>query len=522
MAQKPITMTQAKQIQQLTADGISISEIARRTGMSRNTVKKYLRKVEHLNEAELAESQAQMSDKALAAIIYNNDAAPVRGERFEKLVKHFEVAKKEMHGTGVTKQLLWVEYMGENEDGYKYSQYCYLFKKYLKDTDPAFHWEYNPGEFTQVDFAGKKLSYMQKETGEMISCEVFVGILPYSGFVFCIAVPSQRIPDFARCINEMVKYIGGLTKTILCDNLRTAVTLSDRYEPVFTEMCYQLSEHYSTTFSATRPASPTDKAMVEKAVDIVYTHVYAPLRKEVSTSLEMLNRRIREQLDRLNLKPYKGSKESRRDLFMRWEQSVLKPLPDQPYQVKKSKQVTVQRNYAIQLPDNGHYYTVPYEHVGRKVHISYDEKTVEVYLGLDRIAFHVRSSTEGKFNRIQDHMPPHHKAMLEMAGWTIDELLNRAGWVGEYTRQCASRIIHSSIYPEQNYKACNAMILLQKKYSKQRLEAACKRAANVPRPTLRMIRNILESGLDKQPLLFDTDDQRLPGHNNIRGKHNYT
>ena len=521
MAQKPIAMIQAKQIQQLKNDGISISEIARRTGMSRNTVKKYLRKVAQHEGGDSAQSSVQMNDNTLASIIYNNDIPPVLPERLEKLFKHFDLAKKELHRTGVTKQLLWVEYMEQNEDGYKYSQYCYLFKKYLKDTNPAFHWEYNAGEFTQVDFAGKKLSYLNEETGEMISSEVFVGILPYSGFIFCIAVPGQCISDFASCINEMVKYFNGLTLTILCDNLRTAVTRSDRYEPVFTELCYQLSEHYNTTFSATRPASPTDKAMVEKAVDIVYMNIYAPLRKEISTSLEMLNRRIRERLDLLNVKPYKGSNESRRDIFLNRELHTLKPLPERPYEVKNSKQVTVQRNYAIQLPDNGHYYTVPYEYVGRKVHVSYDRKTVEVYYGLDRIAFHVRSSTEARFNRIEEHMPPHHKAMVAMAGWTVDELLKRAAVVGEYTQQCASRIIHSSIYPEQNYKACNAMILLQNKYSRERLEAACKRAGNVTRPTLRMIRNILEAGLDKQPLLFDAEEKRIPEHSNIRGKENY-
>jgi hypothetical protein len=46
----------------------------------------------------------------------------------------------------------------------------------------------------------------------------------------------------------------------------------------------------------------------------------------------------------------------------------------------------------------------------------------------------------------------------------------------------------------------------------------------VPRPTLRMIRNILQTGLDKQPLLFDEDHnepKQLPGHNNIRGSGNY-
>jgi len=52
---------------------------------------------------------------------------------------------------------------------------------------------------------------------------------------------------------SLLKFYGGVPATILCDNLRTAVTRPDRYEPVFTDICYQLSEHYGTTFSATRP-----------------------------------------------------------------------------------------------------------------------------------------------------------------------------------------------------------------------------------------------------------------------------
>jgi transposase len=55
----------------------------------------------------------------------------------------------------------------------------------------------------------------------------------------------------------MLKYFGGVTKTILCDNLRTVVTKSDRYEPVLTDLCFQLSEHSGTTFSAARPGKPT-------------------------------------------------------------------------------------------------------------------------------------------------------------------------------------------------------------------------------------------------------------------------
>jgi transposase len=521
MAQKSIDMNLVKQVQQLRNDGVPIKEIVRRTGISRKTVKKYLRLMEQLPGQTEGKKNAIMPDRQMAAIIYNNDIAPIGGKRFEDLVNHFEYAKKELHKTGVNKQILWLEYLDLYPDGYKYSQYCNLFMKYLKNTDPAFHWEYEPGEFTQIDFAGKKLSYVNKNTGEVISCQVFVAILPYSGLIFCMAVLSQKTGDFVCCINEMVKYIGGLTKTILCDNLKTAVTKSDKYEPVFTEICYQLCDHYNTTFSATRPAKPTDKAMVEKAIDIIYTNIYAPLRKEMPASLEELNGYIRKWLDILNLKPYKGNRESRRDIFVREEQPVLKLLPETPYLLKKCKKVTVQQNYFVQLPDNLHYYSIPFEHVGRKVLAYYNQRTVEVYYNFERIAFHVRNSTEPKYNRIHEHMPASHQHMVESQGWTIEQLLEKAGWVGVYTRQAADRIIHSSFYPEQNFKACHAMILLQKKYSKYRLEAACKRAGNVTRPTLKLITNILAKGLDKQPLLFDQDISKIPAHRNIRGSGHY-
>jgi transposase len=303
--------------------------------------------------------------------------------------------------------------------------------------------------------------------------------------------------------------------------MKTAVSRADRYEPVFTELCAQLSSHYNTTFSATRPAEPRDKAMVEGAVNIIYHHIYAPMRKEVPGSLEELNRNIRHWLDTLNAKPYKGTRDSRLDIFIREEKALLKTLPDTPYIIKKSKQVTVQRNYAIQLPDNKHYYTVPYEHVGHQVLVCYDNRTVEVYYHHERIAFHVRNSTEPTFNRIKEHMPPHHRHMLDMQGWTVEKLLQRASWVGAYTRQTTDRLLHSSIYPEQNYKACNALLLLQNKYTKQRLEAACRRSSNIIRPTLHLIRNILKAGLDSQPLLFDKEEKSLPRHPNIRGSQHY-
>src|SRR5690606_39801320 len=112
----------------------------------------------------------------------------------------------------------------------------------------------------------------------------------------------RALLDALPIFNAMLRFYGGVAITILCDNMRTAVIRPDRYEPVFTDICLQLSDHYQTTFSATRPYSPRDKAMVERAVNIVYRHVYAPLRNRTLTSLKALNDAMQQQLVLLNHK----------------------------------------------------------------------------------------------------------------------------------------------------------------------------------------------------------------------------
>ncbi len=134
MAQKAIDMNRIRQVQQLRDDGVPIKEIARRTGISRKTVKKYLRKLEELPGA--GDSDA-IADKKLAPLVYNNDNTVVRGKRQEALLRHFEQAKDELHKTGVTKQLLWMEYHQAHPDGYQYSQYFAIGSaKYLKEHRP--------------------------------------------------------------------------------------------------------------------------------------------------------------------------------------------------------------------------------------------------------------------------------------------------------------------------------------------------------------------------------------------------
>jgi len=517
MAAKTISMEPLKQAIQLHQDGISISEIARRLGIARNTVKKYLRRVPG------DELPKKMPEPELAVHLYQTDHKVYKDLREQQLFKHFELAVTDLRKTGVNKLLLHEEYLLCHPDGYKYSQYCFHFNNFLKKREVVMHLDHTPADQLMIDFAGKRLQYVHPGTGEVIECQVFVAVLPHSGLTFCYAVHSQKIPDFIEAIAEALCYCGGSPLTILCDNLRSAVTRSCKVEPAFTDACYQLSNHYNTTFSATRPYHPRDKAMVERCVNIVYAQVFARLRGSTFTSLAELNAAIMEKMDALNNKLYKGSSFSRRQLFEQNEQRLLKPLPAHSFSIKSVSKVTVQSNYHIELRSIKEYFSVPYLYAGKRVNALWDNHSVEIYLDACRIALHSRTNRQqGRYNTLPEHMPAGHLHASQVKGLTGEKLQGLARKTGRHALQVITQILQASVYPQQAFKTCNAILLLQKQYDKERLEAACAHALAGTRLNYHSIKAILKSGQDKQPLLFDTlNTSKKVTHENIRGAANY-
>ena len=101
MSQKPLTMEQLKQVLQLKNDGVPIREIARRTGVSRNAIKRYLSRL----ETNCGDEQEPLSNKQLAEKAYDNDTLLSAAGRLADLLKHFVYAEKELHRTDVNRQI---------------------------------------------------------------------------------------------------------------------------------------------------------------------------------------------------------------------------------------------------------------------------------------------------------------------------------------------------------------------------------------------------------------------------------
>ena len=93
-----------------------------------------------------------------------------KDNRYEELKAHFSYYAKELKRTGVTKKLLWEEYRQTHPAGYSLSQFSFHLQQYLINKKPGMKLQHVPDEKLYVDFAGKKLSYIDKISGEIIEC----------------------------------------------------------------------------------------------------------------------------------------------------------------------------------------------------------------------------------------------------------------------------------------------------------------------------------------------------------------
>lgn len=370
-----------------------------------------------------------------------------------------------------------------------------------------------------IDYAGKKLQIVDKETGEIKDVEVFIAILGASQYTYVEAVENQSLESFIRSVENAFWFFDGVPRAVVPDNLKSAVTRSSKYEPTINERFADFSSHYGTTVLPARSYRPKDKALVEGAVKIVYHRIYAALRNCTFYSLKELNEAIRELLEKYNRLLFQGKEESRYDLYLEMERSALEQLPVQKYELRKYKQAKVQKNCHVYLGEDKHYYSVPYKYIGYVVKIVYSGTLVEIYHNYQRIASHKRNYKKYDYTTDPPHLPERHRHYLE---WNPEYFINQAKLIGKPVEELIRQILNAKAHPEQGYKSCKGILSFGKVYGNARLNNACIRALDYQAYNYSVVKNILENRLD---LLDDEDSQKqitIPFHNNIRGRKYYS
>jgi transposase len=183
------------------------------------------------------------------------------------------------------------------------------------------------GERLFVDFAGQTVPITDPLAGTVRQAQIFVAALGASNYTYVEARWSQGLADWIGCHVNALTFIGGVTRQIVCDNLKAGVTAACRYEPGINRTYQEMAAHYGTAIVPTRVRKPRDKAKVEVAVQVVERWVLARLRHRRFFSLGELNAAIRELTDELNTRTMRRIGCSRRALFEAIERAALLSLP---------------------------------------------------------------------------------------------------------------------------------------------------------------------------------------------------
>lgn len=506
VTRKGLSMRKIKEILRLRMElGLGLRQIARSLSISHSTVIEALKRVQDAGltwplPEEMGE--AALEERLYATkVSYDNRPLP-----------DWKQVHKELKRKGVTLRLLWEEFKEEHPDAHQYSQFCENYRNWSGSLDLVLRQTHRAGEKLFVDYAGPTMPVINPATGEVREAHMFVGTLGASNYTFTEPTFSMDLRSWINSHVRAFEFFGGVPELLVPDNTKTGVTNPCRYEPDLNPTYDEMARHYGIAVLPTRPWKPRDKAKVEAGVLVVERLVMAPLRNRRFFSLGELEKAIREGLDQLNNRPFQKLDGSRRTLFETLEKPALRPLPTEPYEFAQWKKARVNIDYHIEVDHN--FYSVPSRLARKEVDVRLTDRVVEILHDGNRVASHPRFTGQGKHLTETGHMPVEHQKHLE---WSPSRLINWAGTVGPETAKLVQAIMENKPHPEQGYRSCLGIMRLERRYTKERLEAACRRALSYRAFSYKHVKNILENGLDSSPLP-NVDDTTTPvEHKNVRG-----
>ena len=498
----------AKLVLQLREAGVSANSIYRSHRISKKSQKEVLDAAQRLGITY--KDVADMSDDEVYRLIFpdRNNHESIFAEPDWDYV-HGELAK-----AGVTLQLLHAEYRDRcakaDEVAMSYDRFCKKYSAYTVSRKVTSRVGHKAARICEVDWSGPTMAVVDPGTGEISKVYLFVGVLPFSRYAYVEPTLDMTQDTWLRCHVHMFEHFGGSVPIIVPDNLKTGITKHPKEGEIVVNEAYQaLAAHYSSAVMAARVKSPKDKPSAEGTVGNIATEVIAKLRHTTFTSFDALKAAVAERLEAYNAAPFqKREGGSRKRCFEEEEKGLLRPLPAVPYEICRwAYGRKVQANCHVCWQHN--FYSVSHLHVGKAVDLRITDTIVEIYLGGERVATHkvFPPYVRNKYSTNDADMPEG----KSYSDWDSKRIRKWAMRVGPACTGVIERIFQSVRFDEQGFNACLAVLRLEHKYPRDRVEKACSMAleSGIPSPRYAHIEPILKTGQDMRAAdggIYDDDD----------------
>ncbi|BCJ85658.1 IS21 family transposase [Effusibacillus dendaii] len=342
-------------LHELKAEGKSIREIARISGHSRNTVRRYLRS-DGIPEAKPRPSR------------------PSKLDPFKPQLQ--DLIRQGIFNCEVLLRLL-------QDQGYQGGRT--ILKNYVKDFRPPRQapaiqrYETKPGEHAQVDWG--ICEYIDLD-GHVRKVPVFVMVLGYSRAMYVEFTKRCDIHSFLRCLIHAFKYFGGIPKIMLTDQMKTVILgMEDDRKPRWHPLFADFAAAIGLIPKVCRVRRPQTKGKVERGIRFVKEN-FIPGRRFVD--LGDLNQQAIHWCDEKNQRIHGTTGERPCDRLL---QEGLQPLPDKERWMKYLQEPRrVSRDGFVSY--DGVRYGVPWRYSGRDVTVREIHGRVEILLDGSPIAIH--------------------------------------------------------------------------------------------------------------------------------------
>jgi len=305
-------MRKLKEVLRLESLGLSQHQIARSCSISQSTVHEYVSAAgaagvkwplpENWDDRQIEQA---LFPQRPAPTVWRKHPEPDWPPILEELQTHRDL----------TLALIWQERRESDPEGYGYSRFCDLYRRWLNKRDLVLRHEHRAGEKMFVDYAGATIPINDRQTGAVREAAVFVAVQGASSYTFAEATAGQDLRNWIGSHIRAFEFFGGVAEVVVPDNLKSAVTHPSYYEPDLNPTYRDLAEHYGIAIIPARPYRPREKAKAEVGVQVVQRWIIAAVRKRKFFSLDEANQAIAELLVRLNQRPFRKREGNRASLF---------------------------------------------------------------------------------------------------------------------------------------------------------------------------------------------------------------
>lgn len=438
--------------------------IARDTGISRATIRKYL--VLSQKEGWLSHDSPLPSIEEIGEAIFSSEIR-IKDKYQESPLAPYEKYILKWMEKQLTKKRMR-ELLLENYDvriSYTGMKRCC---KRLKDKSidkVTVRIETAPGEVAQVDFGEVTRNYVNVPDGVRIW--IFVMTLSNSRHMYVEHVFNQKSETWLSCFEKAFSFLGGVVTTVVIDNLKAAVKKILYHDPVLSEPFKKLARHYGFKISPCRVRTPQHKGKVESNVK----YVKKSLCDGTSwTNLRDMNQRaLRWVVEVAGTRIHGTTKKQPLKVFNETEKSCLSKLPVTPFNYTTASRQKLSKDIHILFENN--WYSAPHKYIGKSLDIYASGNLIKIYHGHVLVATHTVSSKTGNRTTNWDHYPAKKRWWLEQ---TPMNCIKKAGEIGKYCHRVVTTLLGDDVQDRIN--SVHKLLGLRNKYGVNRLEKACERA----------------------------------------------